>query len=157
MYALGDVNGRGAFTHTSYNDFEIVASNLLDGGDRRISDRIATYALYTDPPLGRVGMNEAEVRARGRPARVTTFPMTRVGRARERGETTGFMKVFVDAETERILGAALFGIEADEVVQTLLLAMAADLPYRRITHTMFIHPTVTELLPSLFQALEPLT
>ena len=157
IWALGDVNGRGAFTHTSYNDFEIVAANLLDGGDRRVSDRIPAYALYTDPPLGRIGMNEAEVRARGRPARVATFPMSRVGRARERGETTGFMKVHVDAETERLLGAALFGIEADEVVQTLLLAMAADLPFSRITHTMFIHPTVTELLPSLFQALEPLT
>ena len=156
IWALGDVNGRGAFTHTSYNDFEIVAANLLDNGDRRVSDRIPAYALYTDPPLGRIGMNEAEVRARGRPARVASFPMSRVGRARERGETTGFMKVFVDAESERILGAALFGIEADEVVQTLLLAMAADLPYTRITQTMFIHPTVTELLPSLFQALAPL-
>jgi pyruvate/2-oxoglutarate dehydrogenase complex dihydrolipoamide dehydrogenase (E3) component len=122
-----------------------------------VSDRIATYALYTDPPLGRVGMSEAEVRASGRAARVATFPMARVGRARERGETTGFMKVLVDAGTERILGAALLGIEADEVVQTLLLAMAAGLPYSRISRTMFIHPTVTELLPSLFQALKPLS
>jgi pyruvate/2-oxoglutarate dehydrogenase complex dihydrolipoamide dehydrogenase (E3) component len=157
VWALGDVNGRGAFTHTSYNDFEIVAANLLDGGARRVSDRIAAYALYTDPPLGRIGMSEAEVRASGRAARVATFPMARVGRARERGETTGFMKVLVDARTERILGAALFGIEADEVVQLLLLAMAADLPYTRIAQTMFIHPTVTELLPSLFAALEPLS
>jgi pyruvate/2-oxoglutarate dehydrogenase complex dihydrolipoamide dehydrogenase (E3) component len=156
VWALGDCNGQGAFTHTSYNDFEIVAANLLDGDTRRVSDRIPTYALYTDPPLGRVGMNEAQVRASGRAAKVATFPMTRVGRARERGETTGFMKVFVDAGTDRILGAALFGIEADEVVQTLLLAMAAGLPYTRITRTMFIHPTVNELLPSLFQALEPL-
>ncbi len=156
VWALGDVNGKGAFTHTSYNDYEIVAANLLDGGARRVSDRIAAYALYTDPPLGRIGMSEAEVRASGRAAKVATFPMVRVGRARERGETTGFMKVLVDAQTERILGAALFGIEADEVVQLLLLAMAADLPYTRITQTMLIHPTVSELLPSLFAALEPL-
>jgi len=157
VWALGDVNGKGAFTHTSYNDFEIVAANLIDGGARRVSDRISAYALYTDPPLGRIRMSEAEVRASGRAALVATFPMARVGRARERGETIGFMKVLVDAQTERILGAALFGIEADEVVQLLLLAMAADLPYTRITQTMFIHPTVTELLPSLFAALKPLT
>ena len=156
VWALGDVNGRGAFTHTSYNDFEVVAANLLDGGARRVSDRISAYALYTDPPLGRIGMSEAEVRASGRAALVARLPMARVGRARERGETTGFMKVLVDAQSERILGAALFGIEADEVVQLLLLAMAADLPYTRITRTMFIHPTVTELLPSLFAALKPL-
>ena len=156
VWALGDVNGRGAFTHTSYNDFEVVAANLLDGGARRVSDRISAYALYTDPPLGRIGMSEAEVRASGCAALVARLPMARVGRARERGETTGFMKVLVDAQSERILGAALFGIEADEVVQLLLLAMAADLPYTRITRTMFIHPTVTELLPSLFAALKPL-
>ena len=156
VWALGDVNGRGAFTHTSYNDFEVVAANLLDGGARRVSDRISAYALYTDPPLGRIGMSEAEVRASGRAALVARLPMAHVGRARERGETTGFMKVLVDAQSERILGAALFGIEADEVVQLLLLAMAADLPYTRITRTMFIHPTVTELLPSLFAALKPL-
>jgi pyruvate/2-oxoglutarate dehydrogenase complex dihydrolipoamide dehydrogenase (E3) component len=156
VWALGDVNGRGAFTHTAYNDFEIVAANLLDGGARRVSDRIPTYALYTDPPLGRIGMSEAEVRASGQVARVATLPMARVGRARERGETTGFMKVLVDAGTRRILGATLFGIEADEVVQVLLLAMAADLPYTRIQQTMLIHPTVSELLPSLFAALRPL-
>lgn len=157
IWALGDVNGMGAFTHTSYNDFEIVAANLLDGGARRLSDRVSTYALFTDPPLGRIGMSESEVRASGRPALVASLPMARVGRARERGETTGFMKVLVDAQTQRILGAALFGIEADEVVQLLLLAMAADLPYTRITQTMWIHPTVTELLPTLFAALQPLT
>ena len=156
VWALGDVNGKGAFTHTSYNDFEIVAANLLDGGTRRVSDRIATYALYTDPPLGRIGMSEAEVRASGRAARVATLPMTRVARARERGETAGFMKVLVDAKTDRILGAALLGIEADEVVQLLLLAMAADLPYTRIQQTMWIHPTVSELLPTLFNGLKPL-
>ena len=157
VWALGDVNGKGAFTHTSYNDFEIVVANLLDGGTRRVSDRVMAYALYTDPPLGRIGMSEAEVRASGRAALVASLPMARVGRARERGETTGFMKVMVDAQTKVILGAALLGIEADEVVQLLLLAMAADLPYTRITQTMFIHPTVTELLPSLFAALKPLT
>ena len=157
VWALGDVNGKGAFTHTSYNEFEIVAANLLDGGTRRLSDRVSTYALFTDPPLGRIGMSESEVRASGRAALVASLPMARVGRARERGETTGFMKVLVDAQTQRILGAALLGIEADEVVQLLLLAMAADLPYTRITQTMWIHPTVTELLPTLFAALKPMT
>ena len=156
VFALGDVNGRGAFTHTSYNDFEIVAANLLDGGSRRLSDRITTYALFTDPPLGRIGMSEAEVRASGRAALVATLPMTRIGRARERGETGGFLKVLVDAQTKVILGAALLGIEADEVVQLLLLAMAAELPYTRIQQTMWIHPTVTELLPTLFNGLKPL-
>ncbi|HWH81366.1 MAG TPA: FAD-containing oxidoreductase [Burkholderiaceae bacterium] len=156
VWALGDVNGQGAFTHTSYNDFEIVAANLLDAGTRRVSDRVMAYALYTDPPLGRIGMSEAQVRASGRAAKVARLPMGRVGRARERGETTGFMKVLVDAQTDRFLGAALFGIEADEVVQLLLLAMAADLPTTRIARTMWIHPTVSELLPSLFAALEPL-
>ena len=156
VWALGDVNGRGAFTHTSYNDFEIVAANLLEGGKRRVSDRITTYGLFTDPPLGRVGMSEAEVRASGKPALVATLSMARIGRARERGETRGFIKVLVDASTQRILGAALLGIEADEVVQLLLLAMAADLPYTRIQQTMWIHPTVTELLPTLFDGLKPL-
>ena len=155
VWALGDVNGKGAFTHTSYNDFEIVAANLLDGGARRVSDRIGTYALYIDPPLGRIGMNEAEARASGRVVRVASLPMTRVARARERGETAGFMKVLVD-NTDRIVGAALLGIEADEVVQLLLLAMAADLPYTRIQQTMWIHPTVSELLPTLFNGLKPL-
>jgi pyruvate/2-oxoglutarate dehydrogenase complex dihydrolipoamide dehydrogenase (E3) component len=157
VWALGDVNGRGAFTHTSYNDFEIVAANLLDGGTRRVSDRITAYGLFTDPPLGRVGMSEAEVRASGRAALVATLPMTRIGRARERGETDGFIKVLVDAQTKVILGAALLGIEADEVVQLLLLAMAANLPYTRIQQTMWIHPTVTELLPTLFDGLKPLS
>ena len=156
VWALGDVNGRSAFTHTSYNDFEIVAANLLEGGKRRVSDRITTYGLFTDPPLGRVGMSEAEVRASGKPALVATLSMARIGRARERGETRGFIKVLVDASTQRILGAALLGIEADEVVQLLLLAMAADLPYTRIQQTMWIHPTVTELLPTLFDGLKPL-
>jgi pyruvate/2-oxoglutarate dehydrogenase complex dihydrolipoamide dehydrogenase (E3) component len=156
VWALGDVNGRGAFTHTSYNDFEIVAANLLDGGARRLTDRISTYALFIDPPLGRIGMSEAEARASGRQVLVARLPMARVARARERGETAGFMKVMVDAQTQRILGAAMLGIEADEVVQLLLLAMAADLPYTRIQQTMWIHPTVTEPLPTLFDGLMPL-
>jgi len=156
VWALGDVNGRGAFTHTAYNDHEIVAANLLDGGRRRISDRIPTYALFIDPPLGRVGMTETEVRASGRPALVGVMPMTRVGRARERGETQGFMKVLVDAETERILGAALLGIEGDEVVHSLLDAMAGGLSYRVIQRAVHIHPTVSELIPTLLGQLVPL-
>jgi len=156
IWALGDVNGRGAFTHTSYNDYEIVAANLLDDGTRRVSDRISAYALFTDPPLGRIGMTEAEVRARGRPALVASLPMARVGRAKERGETTGFMKVLVDAETKRLLGASLLGIEADEVVHVLLMVMAAGAPYTLVQRTMGIHPTVSELLPTLFEGLKPL-
>ena len=156
IWALGDVNGRGAFTHTSYNDHEIVADNLLDGGTRRLSDRIPAYALFTDPPLGRVGMSEAEVRASGRPALVAVMPMARVGRARERSETQGFMKVLVDAETQRIVGAALLGIEADEAVHVLLTAMAGGLSVRSVQHAVHIHPTVSELIPTLLGELRPL-
>jgi pyruvate/2-oxoglutarate dehydrogenase complex dihydrolipoamide dehydrogenase (E3) component len=156
IWALGDANGRGAFTHTSYNDYEIVAANVLDGGTRKVSDRIATYALFVDPPLGRAGMTEREVRASGRKALVATMPMTRVGRARERGETQGFMKVLVDAETRRILGAALLGIDGDEIVHSLLDAMYADAPYTVIQRAMHIHPTVTELIPTLLGSLKPL-
>ena len=156
VWALGDVNGRGAFTHTSYNDFEIVAANILDGEQRRVSERIPCYALFTDPPLGRVGMTEAEVRASGRAALVGSIPMARVGRAKERGETQGFMKVLVDAQTERILGAALLGIEGDEVVHTLLDAMAGNLSYRVLQRAMHIHPTVSEFIPTLLGQLVPL-
>jgi len=156
VWALGDANGRGAFTHTSYNDHEIVAANLLDDDPRSLAGRIPAYALFIDPPLGRCGMSEAEVRASGRPALVATLPMARVGRARERGETQGFMKVLVDAETERILGASLLGIEADEVVHTLLDAMAGGLSYKVLQRTMHIHPTVSELLPTLLAGLAPL-
>jgi pyruvate/2-oxoglutarate dehydrogenase complex dihydrolipoamide dehydrogenase (E3) component len=156
VWALGDANGRGAFTHTSYNDHEIVVANLLEGGRRRVSDRVPVYALFTDPPLARAGMTEAEVRASGRKALVATMPMTRVGRARERGETLGFMKVLVDAASERILGAALFGIEADEAVHVLIGAMAAGESYRRIRQTVQIHPTVSELIPTLLGELVPL-
>jgi pyruvate/2-oxoglutarate dehydrogenase complex dihydrolipoamide dehydrogenase (E3) component len=156
IWALGDANGRGAFTHTSYNDYEIVAANLLDGGSRRVSDRIQTYALFIDPPLGRAGATEREVRASGRKALVATLPMTRVGRAFERSETQGFMKVLVDAQTEQILGAALLGIDGDEVVHSLLDLMYARAPYTLLRRAMHIHPTVTELIPTLLSRLKPL-
>jgi pyruvate/2-oxoglutarate dehydrogenase complex dihydrolipoamide dehydrogenase (E3) component len=156
IYALGDANGRGAFTHTAYNDHEIVAANLHDGHARRVSDRIPAYALYTDPPLGRVGMSEREARASGRKILVGKMPMTRVGRARERGETQGFMQVLVDAETHNILGAALLGIEADEVVHSILNVMYANAPYTVIQRSMPIHPTVSELIPTLLGNLKPL-
>jgi pyruvate/2-oxoglutarate dehydrogenase complex dihydrolipoamide dehydrogenase (E3) component len=156
IWALGDVNGRGAFTHTSYNDYEIVAANLLDGESRRVTDRIGTYALFIDPPLGRAGMTEKEVRASARKALVATMPMTRVGRAYERGETLGFMRVIVDAETKRILGASILGIDGDEVIHSLLDVMYAGTPYTVIQRAMHIHPTVTELIPTLLGKLEPL-
>ena len=156
VWALGDANGRGAFTHTSWNDYEIVAANLLDGEQRRVTDRIPAYALFTDPPLGRVGMTEREVRATGRPALVGKMPMTRVGRARERSETLGFMKIAVDAETRAILGAALLGVTGDEVVHSLIDVMYAKAPYTVISRAVHIHPTVTELIPTLLQGLVPL-
>ena len=156
IWAMGDVNGRGAFTHTSYNDYEIVAANLLDGDQRRVSDRIPTYALFIDPPLGRVGMTEREVRASGRPALTAKRMMSRVGRARERSETQGFMQVLVDAQTQKILGAALLGIEGDEAVHCILDLMAADAPYTVLQRAMHIHPTVSELLPTLLGDLRPL-
>jgi len=156
VWALGDANGHGAFTHTSYNDYEIVAANLLDGDKRRVTDRIPTYALFIDPPLGRAGMTEREIRAAGRKALVATMPMTRVARAKERGETQGFMKVLVDADTRCILGAALLGIDGDEIVHSLLDAMYAGAPYTVIQRAMHIHPTVTELIPTLLAELKPL-
>jgi pyruvate/2-oxoglutarate dehydrogenase complex dihydrolipoamide dehydrogenase (E3) component len=156
IWAIGDVNGRGAFTHTSYNDYEIVAANLLDGENRRVSDRISTYALFIDPPLGRVGMTEREVRASGRPALSGKRMMSRVGRARERSETQGFMQVLVDAETRKILGAALLGIEGDEAVHCILDVMASGAPYTVLQRAMHIHPTVSELLPTLLGDLRPL-
>jgi pyruvate/2-oxoglutarate dehydrogenase complex dihydrolipoamide dehydrogenase (E3) component len=156
VWALGDANGRGAFTHTSYNDFEIVAANLLDGGQRSVNDRIPAYALFIDPPLGRVGMTEAQVRASGRPALVGVMPMSRVGRAKERGETQGFMKLLVDAQTERILGASLLCIEGDEIVHSLLDVMAAGASYRVVQRAVHIHPTVSELIPTLLGQLVPL-
>lgn len=156
VWALGDANGRGAFTHTSYNDYEIVAANLLDHDERRVTERIPAYALYIDPPLARVGMTEREVRASGRQALVGRMPMSRVGRARERGETLGSMSVLVDAQTRKILGAALLGIEADEVIHAILDVMYADAPYTVIQRAMHIHPTVSELIPTLLGDLKPL-
>ena len=156
IWAMGDCNGKGAFTHTSYNDFEIVAANLLDNEPRRVSDRIPTYALYIDPPLGRAGMTEAQVRASGRKALVGKRPMTRVGRAVEKGEPQGFMKVVVDAETNQILGASILGVGGDEVVHCILDLMAAKAPYTTMTHTVHIHPTVAELVPTMLEGLRPL-
>jgi len=156
IYALGDCNGRGAFTHTSYNDYEIVAANLLDGDQRRVSDRITAYALYIDPPLGRAGLTEAEVRKSGRKALIGKRPMTRVGRAVEKGETQGFMKVLVDIETKKILGASLLGIECDEVIHSILDVMYAKAPYTVVQRAMHIHPTVTELIPTMLGELKPL-
>ncbi len=156
IWALGDVNGRGAFTHTSYNDYEIVAANLLDHDTRRVTDRIPAYALYIDPPLARVGMTEREVRDSGRPALVGRMLMSRVGRARERGETLGSMSVLVDAQTRKILGAALLGIEADEAIHAIIDVMYADAPYTVIQRAMHIHPTVSELIPTLLGDLKPL-
>jgi pyruvate/2-oxoglutarate dehydrogenase complex dihydrolipoamide dehydrogenase (E3) component len=156
IWALGDCNRRGAFTHTSYNDYEIVAANLLDNDSRKVSDRIMTYALFIDPPLGRAGMTEAEVRASGRKALVATRPMTRVARAVEKGETQGFMKVIVDAETKAILGAAILGVTGDEVIHLLLDIMYAKAPYTTVSRAMHIHPTVSELVPTLLQGLQPL-
>jgi pyruvate/2-oxoglutarate dehydrogenase complex dihydrolipoamide dehydrogenase (E3) component len=156
IYALGDCNGRGAFTHTAYNDYEIVAANLLDGDHRRVSYRITAYALYIDPPLGRAGMSEAEVRKSGRKALIGKRSMTRVGRAVEKGETDGFMKVLVDTETKKILGASLLGIECDEVIHSILGVMYANAPYTVIQRAMHIHPTVSELIPTMLGELKPL-
>ena len=156
IWALGDCNGRGAFTHTSYNDYEIVAANLLDGEDRKVSDRITAYNIYIDPPLARIGMTEQEVVRTGRPALKAIRPMTRVNRAVEKGETLGFMKALVDAETKLIVGASLLGIECDEAVHSLLDVMYAKKPYTLVTHAVHIHPTVSELIPTLLEDLKPL-
>lgn len=156
IWAIGDVNGRGAFTHTSYNDYEILAANMFDNDPRRVTDRITTYGLFIDPPLGRVGMTEAQVRESGRKVLVGKMMMERVGRARERSETQGFMKILIDAESERILGATIFGIGGDEIVHSLLDAMYADAPYTVIKRAVHIHPTVTELIPTMLGDLTPL-
>jgi dihydrolipoamide dehydrogenase len=156
IWALGDCNGKGAFTHTAYNDFAIVAANLLENDPRRVSDRIMAYALYIDPPLGRAGATEAEVRSSGRPALIATRPMTRVGRAVEKGETQGFMKILVDAESKQILGASLLGMGGDEVIHCILDLMYARAPYTVMQRAMHIHPTVSELLPTMLEELKPL-
>jgi pyruvate/2-oxoglutarate dehydrogenase complex dihydrolipoamide dehydrogenase (E3) component len=155
IWALGDCNGHGGFTHTSYNDYEIVADNLLNADHRRVSDRIQTYALFTDPPLGRCGMTDAEIRKSGRAALAAKHPMSRVGRAIEKGETHGFIKIAVDAETKQILGAAILGTGGDEVVQVLLDVMYAKAPYTVVQRAMHIHPTVAEFLPTVLSKLEP--
>ncbi|UJW84908.1 FAD-containing oxidoreductase [Devosia sp. SL43] len=156
IWAMGDVNGRGAFTHTSYNDFEIVADNVVDGGKRSVAGRIPVYGLFIDPPLGRIGMSEAEVRKSGRKALMGVMPMAKVSRAKERGETQGLMKVLVDAETKRVLGAAILGIGGDEIVHSLLQLMVAGTPYTTMMQTVHIHPTVTELIPTLLADLKQL-
>jgi pyruvate/2-oxoglutarate dehydrogenase complex dihydrolipoamide dehydrogenase (E3) component len=164
IYAMGDCNGRGAFTHTSYNDFEIVAANLLDldsvNEPRKLSDRITTYALYCDPPLGRIGLTETQVRERvkktGKPALIGTRPMTKVGRAVEKGESQGFMKVLVDKESQQILGASILGTGGDEAIHCIIDTMYAKAPYTTITHAVHIHPTVSELIPTVFEDLKPL-
>jgi pyruvate/2-oxoglutarate dehydrogenase complex dihydrolipoamide dehydrogenase (E3) component len=157
IWALGDCNGKGAFTHTSYNDSEIVAANLLDRDARRVSDRIPAYALYIDPPLGRAGLTEVEIRKSGRPALVGRRAMTRVGRAVEKGETQGFMKIMVDAETHQILGAAILGTGGDEVIHSILDVMYAKAPYTVIQRAMHIHPTVSELVPTMLGELSTLS
>jgi len=157
IWAIGDCNGKGAFTHTSYNDYEIVAANLFDGDPRRVSDRIPCYGLFIDPPLGRVGMTEREARATGRRLLCGKRPMSRVGRARERSETAGFMKVLVDADTLEILGAAILGVNGDEAVHLLLDVMYAKAPCTTISRAVHIHPTVSELIPTMLQDLQPLT
>jgi len=153
IWALGDCNGKGAFTHTAYNDFEIVAANLIDGESRRVSDRVRGYALYIDPPLGRVGLTEREAREKGWKLLRSIRPMTRVGRAVERDETRGFMKVIADAESKRILGAAILGIEGDEAIHGIVDAMSAEIPYLELEWAVPIHPTVSELIPTLLRGL----
>ena len=155
IWALGDCNGRGAFTHTAYNDYEIVADNLFNADHRRVSDRIQAYGLYIDPPLGRCGMTDADIRRSGRAALVTKYPMSRVGRAVEKGDTQGFIKISVDAETKQILGAAILGTGGDEVIHVLLDVMYAKAPYTVIQRAMHIHPTVAEFLPTVLSKLEP--
>ncbi|MGC1778279.1 MAG: FAD-containing oxidoreductase [Xanthobacteraceae bacterium] len=156
VWAMGDCNGRGAFTHTSYNDFEIVAGNLLDNDQKRVSDRIMAYALYTDPPLGRAGMTEAEVRKTGKPALISTMVMKDVMRAYERGETKGFMKILVDRDSKQILGASFLGLEGDEVIHCVLDIMYAKAPYTVLQRAMHIHPTVSEFIPTMMDKLKPL-
>jgi pyruvate/2-oxoglutarate dehydrogenase complex dihydrolipoamide dehydrogenase (E3) component len=156
IWAMGDCNGRGAFTHTSYNDFEIIAANTLDGGGRRVSDRITAYALYTDPPLGRVGMTEAEVRRSGKPAMMATLSMENVSRAFEKGETLGFMKILVDRESKKFLGASFLGLSGDELVHSILDLMYAGAPYTVLQRAVHIHPTVSEFIPGLIGNLKEL-
>src|SRR4051794_2481767 len=157
IFALGDCNGKGAFTHTAFNDAEIVSANLLDNDPRKVSDRITAYAVYIDPPLGRVGLTETEVRKSGRPALVGIRPMTQVGRAVEKGETQGFMKIIVDSQTRQILGAAILGTGGDEAIHSILDVMYAKAPYTVIQRAVHIHPTVSELVPTMLGEMQPLS
>ncbi len=157
IWALGDCNGQGGFTHTSYNDFEIVAANLLDNDDRKVSDRIRAYNLYVDPPLGRAGMTEAEARQSGKKVLIGKYMMANVGRAKEKSETQGFMKVLVDADSKRILGATVLGVGGDEIIHSILDVMYAKAPYTVISRAMHIHPTVSELIPTMLQDLKPMS
>lgn len=156
IWALGDCNGEGAFTHTAYNDFEIVAANLFDTISRRISDRFTCYGLFIDPPLGRVGMTEAQARASDRNILIGKRSMDRIARAKEKGETKGFMKVLVDADTDKILGAAILGIGGDEIIHSIIDIMYADESYTTIRDAVHIHPTVSELIPTMLENIEPL-
>jgi len=156
IWAIGDCNGKGAFTHTSYNDFEIVAANLLDEDPRKVSDRLMSYGLFIDPPLGRVGMTEDQVRKSGREALIGTRPMSRIARAKERGETQGFMKVLIDAQTKEILGATILGIGGDEIIHSIIDVMYAKAPYTVIQRAVHVHPTVSELIPTMLGELKPL-
>ena len=156
VWAVGECNGRGAFTHTAYNDFEIVSANLLDSDPRRLTDRIPCYALYTDPPVGRMGMTTQEARASGKRVLVGNRAMTAVSRAREMSETNGFMRVLVDADTKLILGAAIFGSGGDEIVHSLIDIAYAKVPYTVISRAVHIHPTISELIPTMLQNLKPL-
>ncbi|MGI9543025.1 MAG: FAD-dependent oxidoreductase, partial [Cyclobacteriaceae bacterium] len=161
IWALGDCNGRGAFTHTAYNDYEIVAANLLENDSRKVSDRILCYGLFIDPALGRVGMTEAQARQfaedSGKEVLIGTRPMTRIARAKEKGETHGFMKILVEAQSKQILGAAILGIEGDEPIHSILDVMYAKKPYTLIQRAVHIHPTVSELIPTMLGELKPLT
>jgi len=156
IWAMGDCNGLGAFTHTSWNDFEIVAANILDNEQRRVSDRITAYALYTDPPLGRVGLTEAEVRKIGKPALISTVAMEDISRAYEKGETKGFMKILVDRDSKQILGASFLGLSGDEVIHCIIDLMYAKAPYTIMQRAMHIHPTVSEFIPTMMGDLRPL-
>jgi pyruvate/2-oxoglutarate dehydrogenase complex dihydrolipoamide dehydrogenase (E3) component len=156
IWALGDCNGKGAFTHTAYNDFEIVAANLFDDNPRRLSDRIMCYGLYIDPALGRVGMTEAQAKESDKNVLIGKRPMSRIARAKEKGETKGFMKILVDADSEKILGAAILGIEGDEIIHSIIDIMYAEEPYTTIRDAVHIHPTVSELIPTMLENLEPL-
>jgi pyruvate/2-oxoglutarate dehydrogenase complex dihydrolipoamide dehydrogenase (E3) component len=156
IWTLGDCNGKGAFTHTAYNDYEIVAANLSKGEPRRrLSDRIPCYALFVDPPLGRVGLTERGALAQGHAIRIGSRPMTRVARAVEKGETQGLMKVVVDARSNLILGASILGVGADEAIHSIIDIMAARVPYTTLQNTVHIHPTVSELIPTVFGELGP--